>query len=46
MVVLHNVIDIRNGAHYSIVRIKENKARFFIPAPSEEEPEEENASSD
>ena len=46
MVILHDVIDIRTGAHYSLVRIKENKARFFIPAPSEDEPEEENSSSD
>ena len=32
MVVLHNVIDIRTGIYYSVVRVKENKTRFFMPA--------------
>lgn len=38
MVTLYNVEDIRTGNFYSVVRVKANKARFFIPAdPPEEE---------
>ena len=31
MVTLYNVIDIRTGQHYSVVRVKANKARWFVP---------------
>lgn len=30
MITLRNVIDIRNGQHYSVVRVKANKAHWFI----------------
>lgn len=36
MVHLKNVIDIRNGRHYSVVIVSERKARFFIPANAEQ----------
>lgn len=32
MIELKNVIDTRNGQHYSVVRVKESKAKWFIPA--------------
>ena len=35
MITLYNVIDIRTGQRYSIVCIKESKAKFFIPVPEE-----------
>ena len=31
MVTLYNVMDTRTGQHYSVVRVKENKARWFVP---------------
>jgi hypothetical protein len=37
MVTLYDVIDIRTGKHYSVVKVKESKARFFIPANDNEE---------
>ena len=30
MVTLYNVTDIRNGRHYSVVVVSEEKARFFV----------------
>ena len=39
MITLYNVIDIRTGQRYSIVRVKENKARWFVAA--DEEPGDE-----
>lgn len=42
MVTLRNVIDIRTGNVYSVVKVKENKARYFTPVePEPEEVEEE-----
>lgn len=32
MVTLYNVIDTRNGQHYSVARVKANKAKWFVPA--------------
>ncbi len=32
MITLHNVIDIRTGQHYSEVRVKASKAKWFVPA--------------
>ncbi len=37
MITLHNVIDIRTGRHYSEVRVKANKARWFVPDDETEE---------
>lgn len=34
---LYDVIDTRNGQHYSVVVVNQNKARFFIPANDAEE---------
>lgn len=34
-VTLYNVIDIRTGQHYSVAVIKENKAKYFVPAEQE-----------
>lgn len=31
MITLYNVMDIRNGREYSVVIVKENKARWFVP---------------
>ena len=31
MITLNDVIDTRTGRHYSVVRVKENKAKWFIP---------------
>lgn len=39
MITLRNVMDIRTGNEYSVVRVKANKARYFVPIV--EEPEEE-----
>ena len=36
MVQLVNVIDIRNGRYYSVVVVTERKAKYFIPAETEE----------
>lgn len=35
MIELKNVIDTRNGQHYSVVRVKESKAKWFVPAVEE-----------
>ena len=32
MITLYDVIDIRNNRHYSVVVVKESKAKWFIPA--------------
>ena len=32
MVTLYDVIDIRNGQHYSVVKVKANKAHWFVLA--------------
>jgi len=32
MVTLYDVIDTRTGQHYSVVRVKTNKARWFVAA--------------
>ena len=32
MVTLYNVIDIRNGQFYSVVKCKQRMARFFVSA--------------
>jgi len=29
---LYNVIDIRDGRHYSVVKVKAAKAKWFVPA--------------
>lgn len=31
MIRLYNVTDIRDGRHYSVVRVSERKARYFVP---------------
>lgn len=31
-VTLYNVIDIRTGQYYSVVKVKESKAKYFVPA--------------
>lgn len=43
MVTLYNVIDIRTGQFYSIVKVSARKAKWFVPGepPAEEEPEVE-----
>lgn len=38
MVTLYNVIDTRTNKFHSVVRVKENKVKWFVPA---EPPEEE-----
>ena len=37
MITLYNVMDIRNGRVYSVVRISQRKARFFVPVVQETE---------
>ena len=37
MTTLYNVIDTRNGRFYSVVVVSERKAKYFIPAETEEE---------
>lgn len=37
MIRLENVIDIRTGKFYSVVVVSERKAKYFIPAETEEE---------
>lgn len=32
MVTLYDVIDIRTGNHYSVVKVKKNKAKWFVSA--------------
>lgn len=32
MVTLYDVIDTRNGQHYSVVVVSEEKAKFFVKA--------------
>ena len=39
MITLRNVMDIRTGAVYSIVKVKASKARYFTPVVEEEEDE-------
>ena len=39
MITLHDVIDTRTGRHYSVVMVKANKAKWFIPAPVGVEPD-------
>lgn len=36
MIRLENVIDIRTGKFYSVVVVTERKAKYFIPAETEE----------
>lgn len=36
MIRLENVIDIRTGKFYSVVVVSERKAKYFIPAETEE----------
>lgn len=43
MIELHNVMDIRTGKVYSEVRVKANKAKWFVPVEPEPEPEEVTA---
>lgn len=31
MITLYNVMDIRTGNIYSVVRVKESKAKWFVP---------------
>lgn len=38
-VTLYNVIDIRTGQYYSVAVVKENKAKYFVPAEAETEQE-------
>lgn len=35
MITLYNVVDIRNGKHHSIVRVKANQAKWFVPDTEE-----------
>ena len=35
IVELKNVIDVRTNKHYSVVRVNEKKAKWFIPADEE-----------
>lgn len=32
MITLHDVIDIRDGRHYSVVIVSQRKAKYFVPA--------------
>ena len=32
LVTLYDVIDVRTGRHYSVVRVSANKVKWFIPA--------------
>lgn len=36
MITLTDVIDIRTGKHYSVVKVKANKAKFFVPADGDD----------
>ena len=36
MITLHDVIDIRTGMYYSVVRVKQRNARWFVPAESDD----------
>lgn len=36
MITLHDVIDIRTGMYYSVVRVKKRNARWFVPAENED----------
>lgn len=31
MIELHNVMDIRTGREYSVVKVKPAKAKYFVP---------------
>ena len=35
MITLYNVMDVRNGKCYSVVKVNEKKARFFVPIEGE-----------
>jgi len=37
MTKLENVIDIRDGRHYSVVIVSERKVRYFVPVLTGEE---------
>lgn len=37
MIKLVNVIDTRDGRHYSVVIVSERKARYFVPVLTGEE---------
>lgn len=41
MITLHNVRDIRDDRVYSIVIVKANKAKWFVPVEPKAEPVEE-----
>ena len=40
IVVLHDVIDIRNEQYYSVAIIDKRMAKYFVPAEEESEVEE------
>lgn len=31
MITLHHVRDLRDGRHYSVVKVSARKARYFVP---------------
>ena len=35
IVELKNVIDVRTDKHYSVVRVNEKKAKWFVPATND-----------
>lgn len=37
MITLRDVVDIRTGQFYSIVKVKQRNARWFVPAETESE---------
>lgn len=37
MTKLENVIDTRDGRHYSVVIVSERKVRYFVPVEEEEQ---------
>jgi len=39
MITLRDVIDIRDGRYYSVVRVKSRMAKWFIPASEGDEEE-------
>lgn len=36
MIKLYDVVDIRDGRYYSVVIVKKNKAKWFVPYVEEE----------
>ena len=40
MKTLYDVIDLRDGRHYSVVKVKANKTKWFVPATEETEEQE------